>query len=310
MEGLEVTIEPGKISADPAAVIRETTVGHALVIAEPCPKNSIMSEMERFADQVGATLPSDYHNYKNPRVIMTTMSDPVCDLVQVLRVGRRLDGAGYVMQVAFATRDGSIKRLVLEYADLNGRNGIARLVDHGFRFYGKSSQTATLLRKWVNMPIVLRADRTGWLKTDDGNIYVRADGACLSARADPDQPAILVNPQPETALKGGTFAGWQEQVAKPALGNDTLVFGLCATIAAPLLKVAGVETIVLNFHSPQSVGKSLMLAVASSADRSPATGARWSVPSETLQQLWGRNRDGMLALDALPEIPRESCSRT
>ena len=297
MGSLKLTSEPRKISEDPAAVIREAAVGRDLVIAEPLQKSPIISEIERFAEKVSVTLPSGYHNYKNPRVIMTTMSDPVCDLIQIRSVGRRPDGDGYVMQ------DDTIKCLVLKYTDLDGRNGIAKLVDHGFRFYGNSSQTATLLRNWVNMPIVLRADRTGWLKTGDGTIYVRADGACLSAIADPVQPAIFIDPQPASAIIGGTFAGWQEQVARPALGNDTLVFGLCAAIAAPLLRAAGIETATFNFHSPKLAGKSLFLAVASSADRSPTTGARWSVSSETLQQLLDRTRDGMLALDALPENP-------
>lgn len=261
-----------------------------------------VSEMAAFHAQVRAAIPPGFLVPKNEFIIRDDRMNLVCGLIQPMRWARRLDQSGYALEIAFAARDGTIRRMVLEDREFGGRSGIASLMDHGFCVYGAPSEVKLLLRNWPDVPVVWRADRTGWLETPQGEVYMRADGTCLS-RTDPEPAVIMVKPEHYTLTKKGTFAGWKEQVALPALGNDMLVFALCATLAAPLLKRAAIETAMFNLHAKGPVGKSLLITVSTSADRSPATGVRWSVETTVLQQLLERTRDGVLALDALSENP-------
>lgn len=234
-------------------------------------------------------------------VISTGDGTPVSGLIRVLRTGARDDRSGHVLEVAFVAHDGTLQRLTLENSALNGTAGLNRLTDHGFKLLGKASDFRHLLRSWRGAPTVRRTDRTGWMSGPGGDIYMRADGNSIPHNEDLGSAPLLVNPDHSARMRRGSLEGWQDQVARPALGSDPLVFGICAAVAAPLLKLARIETAMFNLHAKGPVGKSLAVAVATSADRAPAGSARWSLEPALLEQMIRRTHDGILALDSLPE---------
>ncbi|RJK92353.1 DUF927 domain-containing protein, partial [Paracoccus aestuarii] len=111
----------------------------------------------------------------------------------------------------------------------------------------------------------------------------------------------ILNPDDSARMRRESLEGRQDQVARPAPGSDPLMFGIYATVAAPLFKLARIETAMFNLHARGPLGKSLALAVATSADRAPAGSARWSLEPALLEQMIWRTQDGILALDFLPE---------
>ncbi|WP_168217585.1 DUF927 domain-containing protein [Paracoccus liaowanqingii] len=289
-------------SSEPEAEASEAA-GRNLVIAQTLAADPEPPNLERFAALVREAVPPGFTVPRHTKVIVDEEFKPVCDLIRVEQWARRPDMSGYALKVTFAARDGGMKTLILEDSDLTSRNGISRLVDHGFCLLGSKTDLIRLLRSWENVPVAWRVDKTGWMETPGGRIFIRADGQTILRQTHSVEPVIMFNPERVDMISGGTFAGWKEQVARLALGNDLLIFAICAAIMPALLKSAAIETAVFNLFANGPVGKSLILAVATSADRSPATGARWSDASQSLQRLHALTRDGMLALDALPENP-------
>lgn len=255
--------------------------------------------MDELEDRVASGLHSGFK--LRGGTICTADNTEVCDLILPLCWARRADGSGYAVEVAFATRNRTIAHMVLDNAELEGRRAIARLADHGFILIGTSSDFKKLLRFWRHVPDALRADHAGWLQTPSGEVYMRADGTCQRQDPTSPSPALLVGPQ--NTQSAGTLAGWQDAVARPALGNDLLIFGICATLAAPLMRPADLQTAMFHIHGKGPIGKSHLVAVAASADRAPHLRQSWSVDPVRLEDLLGHSRDGMLDLDCLPENP-------
>lgn len=257
-----------------------------------------MSELQA---RVRAGLHSGFCLSGHEGIICTADFKPVCGLIAPLRWMRRKDGSGYGMEVAFGTRDGVVARMVFDNRDLDGRRVIARLADSGFSLLGAPTDFKQLLRAWPDLRVDLRADHAGWVETPLGEIYMRPDGTSFAEVRCAASQAILVNPRP--AQKAGTLTGWQEAVAGSALGNELLMFGICSTLSAPLLKLADLQTTMFHFYGQGPIGKSHLLAVAASTDRSPRLRQSWTVDSDRLEEQLAQSCDGMLDFDCLSENP-------
>ncbi|RJL04031.1 DUF927 domain-containing protein [Paracoccus aestuarii] len=258
-----------------------------------------MLTMEELEDRVASGLHS---GFKLKAGFICDMDNTrICDLILPLRWARRQDGSGYAVEVAFATRHRSVARMVLENVALNGSRAIARLADHGFTMVGQSSSLKRLLQGWRNVPDALRTDRSGWLRTSCEEVYMRADGTCLGACPTEPGPALLANPRPPQ--RAGTLAGWQEAVARPALGNDLMIFAICAALAAPLMRPAGMQTGTFHLHGKGPIGKSHLALIAASVDHAPTLRLSWTIDTERLDRLLEQTCDGLLDLDCLSENP-------
>lgn len=251
--------------------------------------------------RVRAGLHSGFFLTGRENIIFTADSKHVCGLIAPLRWVRRENGSGYGMEVAFATQEGAVARMVFDNSELDGRRAIARLADRGFSLLGAPTDFRQLLRAWPEVKVDLRADHAGWLETSSGEVYMMPDGTCIAEEPNARSQTLLVGGRP--AQKAGTLTGWQEAVARPALGNDLLIFGICATLSAPLLKLADFETAVFHIHGKGPVGKSHLLAVAASVDRSPRLRQSWTVDPVRLEKLLAHSCDGMLDFDCLSENP-------
>lgn len=63
---------------------------------------------------------------------------------------------------------------------------------------------------------------------------------------------------------GGELAGWQEGLARYAVGNSRLAFAMSAAFAGPLLLPAEAESGGFHFRGGSSIGKTTALQVAGS----------------------------------------------
>jgi putative DNA primase/helicase len=93
--------------------------------------------------------------------------------------------------------------------------------------------------------------------------YLMGDGLVGS-----DSSAAKIKPPASSALKNcrrrGNFSAWKEHVAGPAGKSSRLVFGICAALAAPLLRPAGVPSSGYLLCGKSKIGKSTVLVVSGS----------------------------------------------
>jgi hypothetical protein len=108
------------------------------------------------------------------------------------------------------------------------------------------------------------AASTGW--REGHRMYVRPRS--IIGKNGPDvhirPPCTFPGAKPSRLGTRGTFKRWQKTVAEPARYSSRLVFAICAALAAPLLKLAGLNSFGVLISGPAKVGKSTMLLTAGS----------------------------------------------
>lgn len=103
----------------------------------------------------------------------------------------------------------------------------------------------------------------------------------------------------------GTLDGWQEQIARYAIGNSRLGLAISAAFAAPLLYPTGSESGGFHFRGGSSTGKTTALTVAGSVWG--GGGMRgyvrtWRATSNGLEGVAALHCDALLCLDELSQV--------
>lgn len=150
----------------------------------------------------------------------------------------------WAMPMQLASGNGSAYREVL----LNLGLRIAPGAQNHLHTYLMTAQPKDMLRCVSSI---------GW----HGQTYVLPDGSF----GDSAGKVILQSLASESLFRTrGTLKDWQEQIGKYCPGNSRLAFAVCAAVAAPLLRVCGMEGGGVHFLGSSSIGKSILLLVAGS----------------------------------------------
>ena len=105
----------------------------------------------------------------------------------------------------------------------------------------------------------------------------------------------------------GTLLEWQQQVARPCVGNSRLVLAVSTAFAAPLLGYVNGESGGVSITGTSSTGKTTALFVAASVCGEPDYLQRWRATSNGLESVATLHNDSLLILDELAQIdPREA----
>jgi putative DNA primase/helicase len=111
---------------------------------------------------------------------------------------------------------------------------------------------------------------------------------------------------------GGTPAEWKATIGKWARGNSRLMLALCASLAAPLLQVAGQESGGFNWMGQSSTGKTTALVAAGSIwGKGASSGGyvqNWRATSNGLEGLAALHSDAALCLDEIGQAPGRTIS--
>jgi uncharacterized protein (DUF927 family) len=154
----------------------------------------------------------------------------------------------------------------------------------------------------VRSPNRARAtQRVGW----HGNSFVLPDD-CFGA----DQRDMLLL-QSATAhehafRQNSDLKGWQDNVARYAIGNSRLVVALSAAFAGPLIGPCSAEGGGLHFRGASSTGKSTALLMAGSVwGGGEVTGfvRSWRATANGLEGVALGHSDTLLCLDELSQLP-------
>ncbi len=181
-------------------------------------------------------------------------------------------------------------------ADIGEREGWRTLKAGGVNITTKSSLRA-ILADWLqrngSRELWRVAHATGW----QCGAYIMPDGEILGSPAHP----VLFSGR-SSAAAGYTVAGtsesWRKSVARLAYGNYSMMTGIAAALAAPLIGLAGADGFGIHFYEQSSAGKTTTANVASSLYGNPdLLRLTWYGTALGLANEAAAHNDGLMPLD-------------
>jgi len=161
----------------------------------------------------------------------------------------------------------------------------------------------TEVRRWIHS-----VSRTGWHLIDEKVVLVTGSGEVLGDVKDDvifqSGNSIGVSADAKTAFaSSGDLEEWKQHVARFAIGNDRVAFGVSAAFAAPLLRFAKEQGGGFNFFGDSQIGKTTLLAVAGSVygpgRRDGGQINSWRATDNGLEVLAAETADFLLLLDEM-----------
>jgi len=214
--------------------------------------------------------------------------------------------------LAFTDHDGCSRQLAIPAARVHEDPAILarELANMGLRIIpGRERRMVAYLASYAPENRIPSAPRLGWMDRRDGGLaFVFPDRVLMAGGHETVvyQPERY-SPTAATLHAGGTLADWQAMAAllEP---SDTLLFALCAGLAAPWLPFADGDSFVLHFWGTTTRGKTTLAQVAASpwgcaADPADAPSLsfirRWNVTGNGAEGLAEAYSDLPLPLDEL-----------
>lgn len=190
----------------------------------------------------------------------------LCSPLEVVGIGRG-DNDQYLI-LRWQAAGGNVKTTqAIPLADIGEREGWRVLKTGGVNVTTKPAMRATLadwLQRSGSREIWRVAQATGW----QCGAYIMPDGEIIGA---PDMP-VLFNGRSSAAsgyTNKGTAESWRDSVARLAGGNYSMMTGIGAALAAPLIGLAGADGFGIHFYEQSSAGKTTTANVASSLYGNP-----------------------------------------
>ena len=191
----------------------------------------------------------------------------LCSALEVVGIGIDDSKSRYLILrwQAFGAKSETVQAIPL--ADIGEREGWRTLKAGGVNVTTKSGLRATLadwLQSCANGEVWRIAHATGW----QCGAYIMPDGEVIGT---PEQP-VLFNGRSSAAsgyTTSGTALSWQESVGRLAFGNYSMMTGVAASLAAPLIGLTGADGFGIHLYEQSSAGKTTTANVASSLYGNP-----------------------------------------
>lgn len=190
----------------------------------------------------------------------------LCSPLQVIGTGRDDKDQFLILRWrAWGSENETTQAIPL--ADIGEREGWRTLKAGGVNVTTKSGLRA-ILADWLqrngSKEVWRVAHATGW----QCGAYIMPDGEIIGT---PDKP-VLFNGR-SSAAAGYTCRGsaesWRNNVSALAAGNYSMMTGVAAALAAPLIGLAGADGFGIHFYEQSSAGKTTTANVASSLYGNP-----------------------------------------
>lgn len=199
---------------------------------------------------------------------VTEVESLLCSALEVVGVGIDDNRTRYLVLRwrALGAKEETTQAIPL--ADIGEREGWRTLKAGGLYITTKSGLRATLadwLQSQAHKGEIWRiAQATGW----QCGAYLMPDGYIIGT---PEIP-VLFNGRSSAAsgyTTSGTPEGWRDSVAHLAVGNYSMMTGVAAALAAPLIGLAGADGFGIHFYEQSSAGKTTTANVAASLYGNP-----------------------------------------
>ncbi|EPS6939489.1 DUF927 domain-containing protein [Salmonella enterica subsp. enterica serovar Tennessee] len=215
--------------------------------------------------------------------------------MDVIGTGRD-DKDQYLILRWLAFGEGIPTTAAIPLADIGEREGWRTLKAGGINVTTKSSLRA-ILADWLQRSGARElwrvAHATGW----QCGAYIMPDGEIIGT---PERP-VLFNGRSSAAAGytvAGTAEGWRNSVARLAHGNYSMMTGIAASLAAPLIGLSGADGFGIHFYEQSSAGKTTTANVASSLYGNPdLLRLTWYGTALGLANEAAAHNDGLMPLD-------------
>ncbi len=199
---------------------------------------------------------------------ITEVESLLCSALEVVGVGIDDNRTRYLVLRWRALGAKEETTHAIPLADIGEREGWRTLKAGGLYVTTKSGLRATLadwLQSQAHRGEIWRiAQATGW----QCGAYLMPDGDIIGT---PEIP-VLFNGRSSAAsgyTTSGTAEDWRDSVAHLANGNYSMMTGVAAALAAPLIGLAGADGFGIHFYEQSSAGKTTTANVAASLYGNP-----------------------------------------
>lgn len=184
----------------------------------------------------------------------------------------------------------------LPLADIGEREGWRTLKAGGVNITTKGSLRA-ILADWLQMSgnreIWRVSHATGW----QCGAYIMPDGEIIG---EPERPVLFSGRS--SAASGykvkGSSESWRDSVARLAAGNYSMMTGIAAALAAPMIGLSGADGFGIHFYQQSSAGKTTTANTAASLYGDPdALRLTWYGTALGLANEAAAHNDGLMPLD-------------
>ncbi|EJM8618650.1 TPA: DUF927 domain-containing protein [Klebsiella pneumoniae] len=222
----------------------------------------------------------------------------LCSALKVIGIGIDDSKTRYLILrwQAFGAKSETVQ--AIPFADIGEREGWRTLKAGGVNVTTKSGLRATLadwLQSCANGEVWRIAHATGW----QCGAYIMPDGEIIGT---PEQP-VLFNGRSSAAsgyTTSGTVDSWRESVGRLAFGNYSMMTGVAAALAAPLIGLAGADGFGIHLYEQSSAGKTTTANVASSLYGNPdALRLTWYGTALGLANEAAAHNDALMPLDEI-----------
>ncbi|MBA7944908.1 TOPRIM and DUF927 domain-containing protein [Citrobacter sp. RHBSTW-00271] len=219
----------------------------------------------------------------------------LCSALEVIGTGRD-DKDQYLIIRWLAFGADIPTTAAIPLADIGEREGWRTLKAGGVNVTTKSSLRAILadwLQRSGSRDLWRVAHATGW----QCGAYIMPDGEIIGTPAHP----VLFNGRSSAAAGytvQGTTGSWRDGVAHLAFGNYSMMTGIGAALAAPLIGLVGADGFGIHFYEQSSAGKTTTANVASSLYGNPdLLRLTWYGTALGLANEAAAHNDGLMPLD-------------
>ena len=213
---------------------------------------------------------------------------------------------GWRVLIAWKDLDGTPQEEAVPFDQLSGEGlELGRMLGHGGLVLPPEVGKRKLLLRYITGALpqvgsrVRLVEAVGWI----GGAFMLPSGETLGIRHDAERLRFAGEPDRRGLSLRGTLEGWQAEVARYAIGNPRLAFGLACAFAGPLLALVRPDGGGgFNLQGFSTKGKSTILEAAASVWGNPDPLPSWRTTDNSLEGQAAARNDGFLVLDELGQV--------
>lgn len=222
--------------------------------------------------------------------------DWFCSYLEVLADTRDADNQSWGRLLRLVDRDGVTHEWAMPMALLAGDGADYRreLLSLGLELGPGRADREALQRYialWRPDSRVRCVSRTGWA----GQAFILPDATIGNTAG--ERVLLQTNQTTSRYAVAGSLENWKRDVARLAIGNSRLAFGIAASFAGPLLHFLGEESGGYHFMGGSSIGKTTILRAGVSVWGCSLDG--WRTTDNGAERLAESAADALLCLDEI-----------
>ena len=232
-------------------------------------------------------------------VIAINVSDPF----EILGLVRDAKSAGWGRLLRFHDADKQEHEYIASNKQLLSDHDVVcgEMAEQGLRISkGQQGNLARYISDSKTDVRVTLVNRIGWHKIGERDVFV------LPSQVIGDPPGRVIyeandKRQDEYSARG-TLSDWRQEVSIPAGQHPLPTLAISASLAGPLLHLAGLESGGIHLFGNSSTGKTTLQKLAASAWGNGGLVYSWRATSNGLEGIANRTSDVVLILDELGQL--------